>query len=127
MKIWVIGQMCSGKTTFCQIFKELGLSVFHLDHIRTDIPLTEAYKEALKADIIEGYTPFRADNHWEAIKPHLKDVKYILLAPSYEKWQEQCKPIIANPDDYNPPNYTKEQYEAENTRLKNLTNPFLVI
>jgi broad-specificity NMP kinase len=125
--IWIVGQMCSGKTTFSKIFKELGLNVFHLDHIRTDIPLTEAYKEALKSDIIEGYTPFRIREHWEAIEPHLKNVKYILLTPIYEKWKENCKPIIACPTDENPPDYTKEEYEAENNRLKYLIKPIITI
>jgi hypothetical protein len=127
MKIYIVGQMCSGKTTFSKIFKELGLSVFHLDHIRQDIPLTDAYKEAFKSDIVEGYTPFRLKEHWEAIKDQLNGVKYILIAPPYEKWRENCKPIIACPTDENPPNYTKEEYEAENNRLKELTKPIIII
>ncbi len=125
--IWIVGVMCSGKTTFSNIFKELGLSVFHLDHIRTDISLTDAYREALQSDIIEGYTPFRLKEHWEAIKPHLKNIKYILIKPPYEKWKENCKPIIACPTDENPPDYTKEEYEAENKRLQDLIKPIIII
>lgn len=56
-----------------------------------------------------------------------KEIKYIMVYPPYEQWLENCKPIIACPTDENPPNYTKDEYEAENKRLINLTNPTLII
>ncbi len=128
--IWIIGVMCSGKTTFSEKFgKLIGTKPFHLDHIRHDIPLIEAYKEAIQGGLIEGFTPHRNEEHLKAITEALKghEVKYILISPSYEQWKENCKPIIACPTDENPPDYTKEEYEAENKRLKKLTNPILTI
>jgi len=126
---YIIGQMCSGKTHYSQILGEmLNLAPFHLDYIRHDIPLVEAYKEAVKAELIEGFTPHRNQAHLEAITQALegKEVFYILIAPTYEQWLENCKPIIACPTDENPPSYTKEEYEAENDRLR-LLKPRIVV
>ncbi len=120
---WIIGQMCSGKTRYSHMFGELfDLTPFHLDHIRHDIPLVEAYKEAITTGLIEGFTPHRNQEHLEAITQALegKEVRYILMEPPYERWLENCKPVIACPTDENPPNYTKEEYEAENRRLRQL-------
>lgn len=128
--IWIIGQMCSGKTTFSKKFGDLiGKKPFHLDHIRHDISLVEAYREAIQGGLIEGFTPHRNNDHFIAITEALKgfEVYYIIIEPSYEQWKENCKPIIACPTDENPPEYTKEEYEAENKRLKQLTNPILSI
>ena len=127
---WIIGVMCSGKTHYSKIIgKMLDLETFHLDLIDQSKSLTEAYTEAIKTGLIEGYTPFRNEAHYNAIMEALKDkeVSYILVKPSYEQWLENCKPIIACPTDENPPNYTIEEYEAENDRLKQLTNPIFVI
>lgn len=127
---WIIGVMCSGKTTIStEIGKLLDLEPFHLDHINQSIPLVQAYQEATQTGLIEGYTPFRNEAHYNAIMKALegKEVKYIMVYPQYEQWLENCKPIIACPTDENPPEYTKEQYEAENERLIKLTNPTLII
>lgn len=126
---WIIGQMCSGKTHYSKILGEmLHLTTFHLDHIRHDIPLVEAYREAVQTGLIEGFTPHRNQAHLKAITEALegKDVIYILVEPSYEQWLENCKPIIACPTDENPPSYIKEEYEAENDRLREL-KPVLTI
>ena len=126
---WIIGQMCVGKTYYSKIFGEMmGRTPFHLDHIRHDIPLVEAYKEAVTTGLIEGFTPHRNAAHFEAITQALegKEVFYILVEPSYEQWQENCKPIIACPTDENPPSYTREEYEQENNRLRAL-GPVLTI
>ena len=106
----------------------LNLTPFHLDHIRQDIPLVEAYKEAVNTGLVEGFTPHRNQTHLEAMTEALKDkeVFYILIEPEYEQWLENCKPIIACPTDENPPSYTKEEYERENKRLRDL-RPQLVI
>lgn len=106
----------------------MGKEPFHLDHIRQGVPLVQAYKEALESGLIEGYTPHRNAQHLQAITEAIgdKEVRYILIAPDYEQWLENCKPIIACPTDENPPNYTKEQYEQENNRLKGL-KPIIVI
>lgn len=128
--IWIIGVMCSGKTTFSNKFGEMiDKEPFHLDNIRHDIPLVEAYKEAIQSGLIEGYTPHRNEEHLKAITKALEEheVYHILIKPSYERWKENCKPIIACPTDENPPNYTKEEYEAENNRLKEITTPKLII
>lgn len=128
--IWIIGVMCSGKTTIShKIGKLLNREPFHLDHIDQSKPLVEAYKEAIQTGLIEGYTPFRNQAHYNAIMKALEDmeVDYILIQPEYEQWLENCKPIIACPTDENPPNYTKDEYEAENERLIKLTNPTLII
>lgn len=127
--IWIIGVMCSGKTHYSKIIGELiGKDPFHLDHIDMSKGLVEGYKQALEGGLIEGYTPHRNAEHLQAITEAIGDreVKYILVAPSYEKWKENCKPIIACPTDENPPNYTKEQYEAENDRLREL-KPIITI
>lgn len=121
--------MCSGKTHYSHIFGEmLGLTPFHLDHIRHDIPLVDAYREAITTGLIEGFTPHRNQAHLEAIMEALKDreIIYILIAPEYEQWLENCKPVIACPTDENPPSYTKEEYEAENERLRGF-NPVIVV
>lgn len=55
-----------------------------------------------------------------------EEVKYIIIAPDYDKWKENCKPIIACPTDENPPNYTEEEYKNENNRLMEL-KPILII
>jgi hypothetical protein len=126
---WIIGMMCVGKTYYSNIFGEmLGLTPFHLDHIRHDIPLVEAYREAITTGFIEGFTPHRNQGHLEAITQALegKEVFYILIEPTYEQWLENCKPVIACPTDENPPSYTKEEYEAENRRLREL-QPRLVV
>lgn len=126
---WIIGVMCSGKTTIStEIGKLLDLDPFHLDHINQSIPLAQAYQEAIYTGLIEGYTPLRNETHFHAIMKALmgKEVVYILVYPPYEKWLENCKPIIACPTDENPPNYTREQYEAENERLIKLTNPKVI-
>jgi len=128
--IWVVGQMCSGKTTFSKKFgKLIGKEPFHLDHIRQDINLVQAYAEAVQSGLVEGYTPHRNQQHLEAITEALRGhtVSYILIAPSYKQWKKNCLPIIACPTDENPPDYTEEQYEAENERLKQLTNPILCL
>jgi len=49
-----------------------------------------------------------------------------MIEPTYEQWLENCKPVIACPTDENPPDYTKEEYEAENERLKKV-NPAVII
>jgi hypothetical protein len=129
MLYWVIGQMCSGKTYYSELIGEqIGKKPFHLDHINQNISLVEAYREALKTGLIEGFTPHRNAQHLEAITKAIGDrqVSYILIEPPYEKWLENCKPIIACPTDENPPNYTKEQYEEENNRLRKL-EPVLII
>jgi hypothetical protein len=126
---WIIGQMCVGKTYYSKIIGEMiNLTPFHLDHIRHDIPLVEAYREAIKTGLIEGFTPHRNPGHLAAITEALegKEVFYILIEPEYEQWQENCKPVIANPTDENPPNYTREEYQRENQRLRQL-NPRLII
>jgi hypothetical protein len=128
--IWVIGVMCSGKTTFSLEYgKKINKIPFHLDHIRQGVPLIQAYKEAIQTGLIEGYTPHRNTEHLKAITEALEgyEVEYILIKPPYEQWKENCKPIIACPTDENPPDYTKEEYEAENERLKNITKPILII
>ncbi|NTW90571.1 MAG: hypothetical protein HGA35_01325 [Erysipelotrichaceae bacterium] len=105
--IWVIGQMCSGKTTFSIKYgKKIGKIPFHLDHIRQDIPLVEAYKEAIQSGLIEGFTPHRNAEHLKAITEALEghEVEYILIAPSYKQWKKNCLPIISCPTDENPPN-----------------------
>lgn len=122
--------MCSGKTTIShKIGNLLDLKPFHLDHINQSIPLVQAYQVAIQTGLIEGYTPFRNQSHYNAIMEALdgKEVKYIMVYPPYEQWLENCKPIIACPTDENPPNYTKDEYEAENERLIKLTNPTLII
>lgn len=127
---WIIGVMCSGKTTIShKIGNLLDLKPFHLDHINQSISLVQAYQEAIQTGLIEGYTPFRNQSHYNAIMEALdsKEVKYIMVYPHYEQWLENCKPIIACPTDENPPNYTKDEYEAENERLIKLTNPTLII
>lgn len=121
--------MCSGKTTISkEIGKLLDLDPFHLDHINQSIPLDQAYQEAIQTGLIEGYTPLRNEAHFHAIMKALigKEVIYIMVYPPYEKWLENCKPIIACPTDENPPNYTKDEYEAENERLIKLTNPKVI-
>lgn len=121
--------MCSGKTHYSKILGEmLNLTPFHLDHIRHDIPLVEAYREAIQTGLIEGFTPHRNQAHLEAITQALegKEVVYILIEPSYEQWQENCKPVIACPTDENPPSYTMDEYVAENNRLRAL-GPVLTI
>jgi hypothetical protein len=128
-KIWIVGQMCVGKTYYSKVFGDLiGYKPFHLDHI-PDLPLVEAYKKALEHDLIEGFTPLRDDNHWQAIQKALKGykVKHILVAPDYSQWLENCKPIIADPNSINPPNYTKIEYEQENDRIAQLVNPIFII
>jgi len=127
---FIIGQMCSGKTHYSKIIGEMmGVKPFHLDHINLTLPLEEAYNIAIQSKLIEGFTPYRNEAHLQAITKALegKEVVYILIEPSYEQWLENCKPIIACPTDENPPNYSKEEYEAENTRLKKLTNPTIII
>lgn len=122
--------MCVGKSYYSKIIGEmLGIEPFHLDHINLALPLQEAYNIAIQTGLIEGFTPFRNAQHYNAITEALKDkeVFYIMIEPSYEQWLENCKPIIACPTDENPPNYSKEEYEAENNRLKILTNPKLII
>jgi hypothetical protein len=129
-KIWVVGQMCSGKTYYSEIIGEMfGYIPFHLDHINTRLSLIEAYTEALEHDLIEGFTPLRNDEHYMALQIAIagRDVKHIMVAPSYEQWLENCKPIIANLTDENPPNYTKEQYELENSRIASIVNPVFII
>lgn len=129
MIYFIIGQMCTGKTHYSKIIGEMiGKEPFHLDHIDMSNGLVEGYKQALEGGLIEGYTPHRNAEHLQAITEAIGDreVKYILVAPSYEKWKENCKPIIACPTDENPPNYTKEQYEAENDRLREL-KPIITI
>ena len=107
----------------------MGVEPFHLDHINLALPLQEAYNVATQNKLIEGFTPLRNTQHLEAITKALegKEVVYILVEPSYEQWLENCKPIIACPTDENPPNYSKEEYETENKRLKELTNPSIII
>lgn len=126
---WICGMMCSGKTHYSKIIGEMmGVEPFHLDHINLTIPLQEAYNIATQNKIIEGFTPHRNAQHLEAITKALegKEIIYILIEPSYEQWLENCKPIIACPTDENPPNYSKEEYEAENNRLRKL-NPKIII
>lgn len=46
---WIIGVMCSGKTTISdKIGNLLDLKPFHLDHINQSIPLVQAYQEAIQ-------------------------------------------------------------------------------
>lgn len=126
---WIIGQMCVGKTHYSKIIGEMiGRQPFHLDHINQSLPLVESYKEAITTGLIEGFTPHRNQGHLEAITKALegKEVIYILIEPEYDKWKENCKPIIACPTDENPPDYSKEEYERENQRLREL-KPVLVI
>ena len=116
--------MCSGKSYYSKIIGEmLGVEPYHLDNIKNC-----DYSCVSNLKLIEGFTPHRNNKHLTAITEALKDkeVLYILIEPSYEQWKENCKPIIANPDDMNPPDYTKQQYEAENNRLRQL-NPILTI
>jgi len=127
---WIIGQMCVGKTYYSRVFGEmLNLTTFHLDHIHHDLPLVEAYREAITTGLIEGFTPHRNAAHLEAITQALegKEVFYILIEPTYEQWLENCKPVIACPTDENPPAYTKEEYEAENRRLRELQPRLIVV
>lgn len=129
MIYWVIGQMCVGKTHYSKIIGEMiGREPFHLDHIRQGVPLVEAYKEAIKSGLIEGFTPHRDSGHLKAIMEAIGDeeVRYILIEPDYEKWKQNCIPIINCPTDENPPDYTKEQYEQENNRLREL-KPIITI
>lgn len=126
---WIIGQMCSGKTHYSKIIGEMmNLTPFHLDHINQSIPLDEAYKEAVRYGLIEGFTPHRNQYHLESITRALegKEVVYILIAPTYEQWKKNCEPIIACPTDENPPDYTEEEYNRENARLREL-NPTIII
>lgn len=129
---WVIGQMCAGKTYYSEVIgKCLDLKPFHLDNIRQDISLVDAYKEAIKTGLIEGFTPHRNPQHLSAImqaiaSSGIDEIIYILIAPSYEQWKENCKPVIACPTDENPPNYTEEEYYKENERLMQL-NPKVII
>lgn len=126
--IWIVGQMCTGKTTFAhKLGKLLGTTPFHLDHIDQTVPLTEAYHKAIQTGLIEGFTPHRNEYHYQAIMEVLKgyDIIYIQIAPPYEVWKKNCIPIINNPTDENPPDYSKEEYEQENERIKNLTNPII--
>lgn len=106
----------------------LGKEPFHLDHIRHDIPLVEAYREAIESGLIEGFTPHRNQAHLEAITNALegKEIFYIMIEPEYNKWKENCKPVIACPTDENPPDYTEEEYNKENQRLRQL-NPRIII
>jgi hypothetical protein len=129
MIYWVIGQMCSGKTHYSKTIGEMVYrDVFHLDEVNTSNGLVEGYKEAVKTGLIEGFTPHRNQEHLQSITEAIGDeeVKYILIAPDYDKWKENCKPIIACQTDENPPDYTKEEYEAENARLAKL-DPILTI
>ena len=121
--------MCVGKTYYSNLIGEMmGVPAAHLDHINQSVPLVDAYKEAIVTGLIEGFTPHRSADHLSAIMEALdgKEVVYILIEPSYEQWKKNCEPVIANPTDENPPYYTKEQYEAENKRLREL-NPKLTI
>jgi hypothetical protein len=123
--IWIVGQMCVGKTTLAKKIGEvLHMKPFHLDHIDQSLPLVDAYREAIKSGLIEGFTPHRNEQHYKAIMTALEnsDIIYIQPTPDYEEWLERCKPIINNPTDENPPNYSKEEYEAENRRINQLTN-----
>jgi deoxyadenosine/deoxycytidine kinase len=127
--IWIVGQMCVGKTTLALKLGELlNKKPFHLDHIDQSLPLTQAYQEAIKSGLIEGFTPHRNEHHYKAIMEVLKqyDIIYLQPTPAYEDWLEQCKPIINNPSDENPPSYTKEEYEAENERIHKLTNSITI-
>lgn len=129
MIYWIIGQMCVGKTYYSKVIGEmLGKDAFHLDHINQSIPLVEAYKEAIQGGLIEGFTPHRDGGHLKAITEAIgkEEVRYILIAPDYEKWLENCKPIIACQTDENPPSYSKEQYEQENARLSELKPIFTI-
>jgi hypothetical protein len=126
---WVIGQMCVGKTYYSNVLGEMmGVIPFHLDHIDQSLPLIEAYKEAIKSGLIEGFTPHRNADHLSAITEALKrkEIVYILIEPSYEQWKKNCEPVFANPTDENPPHYTEEQYDAENKRLREL-KPKIII
>lgn len=123
---WIIGQMCVGKTYYSKIIGEmLGLKPVSLDFVNG-----LDYNSLIKGDrvLIEGFTPHRNNDHYRAIMEALKDYEiiYIQIAPEYEKWLENCKPIIACPTDENPPSYTKEEYENENKRLEKL-EPLLII
>ena len=121
--------MCSGKSYYSKTIGEMVYrDVFHLDEINRNVPLVDAYKEAVKTGLIEGFTPHRNAEHLNAIMEAIGDeeIKYILIAPDYDKWKENCKPIIACPTDENPPDYTKDEYEAENARLAKLA-PILTI
>jgi hypothetical protein len=127
--IWIIGQMCVGKTHYSKLIGEMiDVKPFHLDHIDQSLPLVEAYREAVKSGLIEGFTPQRNPEHLKAITEALKGSKvyYILIAPPYSQWKENCKPIIANPHDENPPDYTEEEYNAENERLMKLEPVFVI-
>jgi len=126
--IWIVGMMCTGKTTFSNKLGELlGMTPFHLDHIDQSLPLVEAYREAIKTGLIDGFTPHRNQAHYNAIMTALEnsDIIYIQMAPPYEEWLKRCQPIINNPTDENPPSYSKEEYEAENDRINKLTNSIL--
>jgi len=126
---YIIGQMCTGKTHYSKILGEmLNLTPFHLDHINQSIPLVEAYREAVSYGLIEGFTPHRNQQHLEAITQALegKEVVYILIEPTYEQWKKNCIPILECPTDENPPNYTEEEYNGENNRLREL-KPLLTI
>lgn len=121
--------MCVGKTHYSNIIGEMmGVIPAHLDHINCDVPLVEAYKEAIVTGLIEGFTPHRNADHLSAIMEALngKEIVYILIEPGYEQWKKNREPVITNPTDENPPDYTKEQYDAENKRLREL-NPKLII
>jgi deoxyadenosine/deoxycytidine kinase len=127
--IWICGMMCVGKTTFSNKLGELlNKTPFHLDHIDQSIPLVEAYKEAIKTGLIEGFTPHRNNHHYQAIMEALKgyDIIYLQLTPSYEDWLIRCQPVFDKPTDENPPSYTKEEYEAENQRINKLTNSITI-
>lgn len=121
--------MCSGKTHYSKIIGEmLGKEPFHLDHITTSMGLVEGYRQALESGLIEGYTPFRNAEHLRAITEAIGDreVRYILVSPTYKQWKENCKPIIACPTDENPPDYSEKEYEAENRRLAKLEPIFTI-
>lgn len=126
---FIIGQMCAGKTHYSKILGDMiGVEPFHLDNINKAIPLQDAYNIATQSKVIEGFTPFRNQAHLEAITKALegKEVVYILIRPTYEKWLENCKPIIACPTDENPPPYSRDEYDAENKRLEK-SNPRIII
>lgn len=128
--IWVIGVMCSGKTHYSNVIGQIfNKEVFHLDFINQSMPLVDAYREAVKSPIIEGWTPHRNAHHLEAITQALegKEVFYILIEPTYEQWLENCKPVIACPTDENPPSYSKEEYDAENRRLREFKPRLIVV
>jgi hypothetical protein len=127
--IWVVGQMCTGKTTFSKKLGELiHKEPFHLDHINQSIPLVDAYREAIQSGLIEGFTPHRNTQHYNAIMEVLKDydIIYLQLTPTYEDWLLRCKPIIECPTDENPPDYTEEEYHTENLRIHQLTKSITI-